>query len=97
MNQMRNFFGGGNGGFNFGGRFGNIINNAGRVIGMFRTFMQNPIGAMLNSGMDIPQNIQGNPEAITNYLRASGRMNDDQYNQASQLASWAQNLFGKRF
>lgn len=96
MNPMRNYFGGGqqnNGGPGLPGPFGNIMN----VIGKFRDFMQNPIGAMFGSGLNIPQNIQNNPEAITNYLRSSGQMSDNQYNQVSQLASWAQNLFGKKF
>lgn len=95
MNPMRNYFGGGqnNGGPGLPGPFGNVMN----IIGKFREFMQNPLGAMFNSGLNIPQNIQNNPEAITNYLRSSGQMSDNQFNQVSQLASWAQNLFGKKF
>ena len=96
MNPMRNYFGGGgqnNGGPGLPGPFGNAMN----VFNKFKEFMQNPVGAMLGSGINIPQNIQNNPEAITNYLRASGQMSDNQYNQVSQLASWAQNLFGKKF
>lgn len=91
MNQMSNFFGGGNqSGGNFGGPFGNMMN----WFGKFRQFMQNPIQAMMGSGMNIPQNIQNNPEAIINYLRSSGQMSDDQYNQAAQFAQGAQNFFG---
>lgn len=95
MNTMRNYFGGGqnNGGPGLPGPFGNAMN----VISKFKEFMQNPIRAMLGSGINIPQNIQNNPEAITNYLRNSGQMSDDQFNQVSQLAGWAQNLFGRKY
>ena len=100
MNLMRNFFGGGNGnsgdGSGFFGRFGNIV----QLFSRFQQFMQNPFGAFMNSDLDIPQNIRNNPEAITNYLRSSGRMTDDQFNQASQAAGWAQkmfSMFGKKF
>lgn len=94
MNKMLNFFGnGGNvGGGNAGGPFGNFMG----VFNKFQQFMNNPIGAFMNSGLNIPQNIQNNPEAITNYLRSSGRMTDDQYNQCAQMAQWAQNMFGNR-
>lgn len=95
MNRMRNFFGGGSPsgqGSNLPGPFGNIAN----MIGRFKEFMTNPIGAMMGSGINIPQNIQGNPEAITNYLRSSGVMSDDQYNQVSQMAQMAQSFLGKK-
>lgn len=99
MNKMRNYFNSGNNpnqGGNVGngpfGMFGNVMN----VFNKFRQFMSNPIGFMLDSNLNIPQNIQNNPEAITNYLRSSGKMTDDQYNQSLQMAQLAQNLFGKR-
>lgn len=94
MNQMRNYFGGQpNGGMpNFPGPFGNIAN----IFNTFKQFMQNPMSFFMSSGLNIPQNIQNNPEAITNYLRSSGKMTEEQFNQASQAAQWAQNLFGKK-
>lgn len=61
MNPMRNYFGGGgqnNGGPGLPGPFGNVMN----VFNKFKEFMQNPVGAMLGSGINIPQNIQNNPE-----------------------------------
>ncbi len=96
MNQMRNFFGRSNPsnqGFNLPGPFGNMVS----IVNKFKQFMQNPIGMLMNSGISIPDNIQGNPEAITNYLRSSGQMSDDQYNQVSQMANMVQGLFGKKF
>lgn len=98
MNQMRSFFGGGGnsrqggGGFNLPGPFGNVM----KVFNQFQQFMQNPMSAFTSAGINIPENIQGNPEAITNYLRNSGQMSEDQYNQAAQFANMAQNMFGKK-
>ncbi len=84
---------GGNGGFKLPGilgRFGNIMN----LVNMFRKFLSNPIGALLESGLNIPSNIsnnaQNNPEAVTNYLRSSGAMTEEQYRQVSDLANTTQ-------
>lgn len=73
------------------GPMGNVMS----MMGQFQEFMKNPIGALMGSGINIPQNIQGNPEAITNYLRSSGQMSDDQFNQLSQMARMAQSFMGK--
>ena len=87
MNQMRNYFGGPNSsGSQSSGPFG--------MFQKFQQFMRDPMSVFAGSGLNIPQNIQGNPEAITNYLRSSGKMSDDQFNQVSQMAQWAQNAFG---
>jgi len=93
MNQMGRFFGGGGNGGGFRNPFGNMI----EILNKFRTFMQNPISAMMSSGMDIPQNIANNPDAILNYMRYSGRMTDDQYSQAAQAASDFRKFMPKGF
>lgn len=88
MNQMRNFFGNGNaGGFNgFGmggsGPFGNMMG----LMQMFNQFKNNPLGALMSMGCNIPQRFQNDPEAMVNYLRSSGQMNDQQFNQFSNFA-----------
>lgn len=70
-------------------RFGNAMN----LINTFTQFMQNPMRAMLGSGINLPNNVSAdNPNAILNYLRSSGTMNEDQFNQCNQMASAAQNL-----
>lgn len=76
---------------------GAIFQNAGKLISLFKQFMQNPIGAFVSNGINIPPSVQGNPEGILNYLRNSGRMSDEEYNQSAQAAQMAQNLFGKKF
>lgn len=77
--MMRNLFGGGP---LLPGPLGNIAN----LFQKFNQFRQNPIGSLLGMGINIPQNISNNPEAIVNYLRNSGQMSEDQFNQFSQLA-----------
>lgn len=89
MNMMRNLFGGPP--QSMPGPFGNIMN----LIQKFNQFRQNPIGAIMGLGIDIPQNIGNNPEAIVNYLRNSGQMSDQQFNQLSQMANQFQNVLPK--
>ena len=69
------------------GPLGNIANIA-NLATMFNRFAQNPIGAIMGMGHDVPQNVQnGGPEAVVNYLRSSGKMSEQQFNQFSQLAN----------
>ena len=90
--MMRNLFGGYQGGFNLPGPLGGIAN----LIQKFNQFRQNPLSALMSTGIQFPDNIQGNPEAMVNYLRNSGQMSEDQFNQYSQLAGQFQNFIGKR-
>lgn len=77
--------------------FASMFQNIGQVMNMFRQFMSNPIGAFISNGINLPPNVQGDPNAILNYLRSSGTMKEDQYNQSVQAAQMAQNIFGKKF
>lgn len=93
MNQMRNFFGGGNSGMGSGnfGPLGNMMN----LMQMFNQFRNNPIGALMSIGCNVPQRFQNDPEAMVNYLRSSGQMNDQQFNQFSGFARQFQSGFMK--
>ena len=66
------------------------------AMSMFSRFMNDPIGAMMSRGLNVPENIRNNPGAILNYLSNSGRMTPEQYNQAEQMATMAQNFLGKK-
>ena len=68
-----------------------------QMLGMLPKFMQNPMSAMMECGMNVPQNIRDNPQAITNYLLNSGQMTQEQYDTVSSLANMAQNFIGKKF
>lgn len=91
MNMMRNLFGGQ--GSSLPGPLGNIAN----LIQKFKQFSQNPVGALIGMGANIPQNISNNPEATVNYLRNSGQMTDQQFNEFSNLANQFQNFLPKKF
>lgn len=90
MNMMRNFFGGSQGP-GLPGPFGAISN----MIQKFNEFRQNPIGAFMGTNINIPQNLGNNPEAMVNYLRNSGQMSEEQFNQLSQMANQFQNIMPK--
>lgn len=88
MNTMRNLFGGG---FNLPGPLGNIAN----LIRKFNQFRENPLGALMSTGVNIPSNIGNNPEAMVNYLRNSGQMNDNQFSELKQMAEQFQSFMPK--
>ena len=67
------------------------------VFQKFQQFMQNPMAAFMSTGMNIPQNIQNNPDAILNFMRSSGQMTEEQFNQAQQAAQQFQNFMPKKF
>lgn len=83
MNMMRNIFGGGAPLGNGGGPFANIAN----LMQKFNQFVRNPFGALMGINVDIPQNLNGNPEGMVQHLRNSGQMSPEQFNQLSQMAS----------
>ena len=50
--------------------------------------MQNPMGALLSRGFNIPQNVQLNsPKDIVMYLVNSGQVNQETLNQAQNTAT----------
>ena len=67
-----------------------------QMLSMLPKFMQNPMAAMMECGMNVPENIRGNPQAITNFLLNSGQMTQEQYNTVAPIANMAQNFFGKK-
>lgn len=57
------------------------------IITMFQQFMGNPAQMMQRSGLNIPQNIANDPNAIIQHLLSSGRMSQQQYNQLQEMAN----------
>lgn len=51
----------------------------------FQMFMQNPLGYMMQKGMNIPQGMN-NPNDIVQHLLNTGQITQQQYNQAAQMA-----------
>ena len=59
-----------------------MMNN---LMGLYQAFMQNPMGFLLQSKINVPQNIANDPNAIIEYLMSNGARSQSQYNQAQQL------------
>lgn len=61
--------------------------NGPNVMALFTQFMRNPAAAMASSKLNIPKEIQNDPNAIIKHLMSSGQMSQDNYNKARQMAS----------
>ena len=79
------------------GNFMNMFSNMAGLMQQFNQFRQNPVGAIMQKGYNIPQHLQNNPEGIVNYLRNSGQMSEEQFNQFSQMAQTFQNNMPRSF
>lgn len=55
----------------------------------FRTMAQNPVEYAVQK-MGVPQNIAGNPDAISQKLMSEGKISQQQYNAARQAATLIQ-------
>lgn len=75
----------------------NMMGKVMQAIRLLPQFMRNPIAAMMSVGLDIPPNVQGNPQAMLNYLSNSGQMTQEQYEISEQMANLAQGFIGKKF
>ena len=67
--------------------FGNFPN----MMNQFGNFMQNPIQALLQRRINVPQNMMNNPAAIMQHMMNTGMLNQQQYNMARMTAQQAQN------
>lgn len=52
----------------------------------FQGFMRNPMQMLAQKKLNIPQNIQNNPQAIVQHLMNSGQMSQQQFNQLQSMA-----------
>lgn len=59
----------------------------------FQQFKQNPMQWLASRGMQVPQEIANDPNAIIQHMMNSGRITQQQYNQAAQMARQMQNQF----
>jgi len=75
---------------------GNPMQRMMQMMTMLPKFMQDPVGAMMSCGLNVPNNIQGNPQAISNFLLNSGQMTQEQYDAVAPLANMAQSFFGRK-
>lgn len=57
------------------------------IFQMVSQIRQNPMGFLASMGINIPQNIGTNPNDITKYLIDSGKVSQQQYDQAVKMAN----------
>ncbi len=55
-----------------------------QVLSMLMQFKQNPMGILSQFG--VPQNLSNDPQAIIQNMMNRGVINQDQYNQAMEMA-----------
>lgn len=60
------------------------LNNIGNLLSMYQNFRQNPVQFL--GGMNLPQGITNDPNQIIQHLMNNGKVSQQQYNQAMQLA-----------
>ena len=60
-----------------------MMNN---VLGMLQQFKQNPMQMLLQRRLNVPQNMMNDPNAIMQHLLQTGQINQQQVNQAYQMA-----------
>lgn len=59
------------------------------LFNQFQTFMQNPMSFI--SKLNIPQQYMNNPNDVIQYLMNTGRLSQEQYNQAVSKAKELEN------
>lgn len=69
-----------------------IPNNPQAFLNSYQTFMQNP--GQIMARMGIPQEMTKSPDDAIQHLLNTGRINQQQYMQARQMARQLQNMQG---
>lgn len=62
-----------------------FFNGGMNILGMMNQLKTNPLGMLRQYGFNVPSNIT-DPNAIVQHLMNSGQINQQQYNQARQMA-----------
>ena len=62
----------------------------GNMMGQAQSFFSNPMQFMLGRRMNLPQNIGNDPNQIIQYLMNSGKLSQEQYNQAAKASKGLQ-------
>lgn len=70
------------------------MNSITQMIQAIQTFLHNPMQMMAQKGINIPQQMANDPNAIMQHLMSTGQMNQTQYNQGQQMAMQFRGMFG---
>ena len=54
---------------------------------------QNPFAFLIKQKLNVPRNLQNNPEAIVQHLMNTGQMNQQQFESVRQLKQQIENNF----
>ena len=61
------------------------MGNMGNIMQMLSQLKSNPMGMLRQAGFNVPDNLN-NPQQIIQHLMNSGQVNQNQLNQAQQMA-----------
>lgn len=64
--------------------------NMNQFMGQFQNFIQNPMQALMRQKLNIPQDLQNNPQEVVQHLMNSGQMSQQQFNQLQLMAKQIQ-------
>ena len=65
----------------------NAMQNNNSFLATLKALQQNPVQFLAQRRLNIPQNIQNDPNAIIQHLMNTGQISQDKYNQASRMVS----------
>lgn len=60
--------------------------NPNNIMGMAQKFMSNPAQALLESKLNVPQEMMNNPQQIVQHLLNTGQISQQQVNNAMQMS-----------
>lgn len=64
----------------------NMFGNMQNLMSKMQSFRQNPAQFLIQSGLNIPQEYMSDPNKAIQYLMSNGRLTQNQYNNALQMA-----------
>lgn len=71
-----------------------MMNNFIQMMQAFSQFRSNPLAILKQAGFNVPNNIN-NPQDIIQHLMNSGQVNQQQFNQAQEMARQFQQMMPK--
>lgn len=89
MNMMHNLFGG-------SPQMPPFLGNMMNWFGKLQQFAKNPVASIMGMrNVNVPQDFNGGPKELVNYLVSTGQMPKEQFEQFGQAATQMQNMLPK--
>ena len=67
------------------------VQNSNPLMSSLKALRQNPMQFLAQRRLNIPQNIQNDPNAIIQHLMNTGQISQERYNMASQMVNRMRN------